>query len=78
GWWDPKSGKPFLFYEAYGDKTSLGSRRREWRVLSTFAPSLNLDPNASRFPFTVKAEKKITIQDYFTIYRDTYVGTAYD
>ncbi len=78
GWWDPASGKPFLFYEAYADKTSMGSRRREWRVLSTFAPSLNLDPNASRFPFTVKAEKKITVQDYFTIYRDTYVGTAYD
>ncbi len=78
GWWDPKSGKPFLFYEAYGEKTSMGSRRREWRVLSTFAPSLNLDPNASRYPFTVKAEKKITVQDYFAIYKDTYTGTTFD
>ncbi len=78
GWWDPKSGKPFLFYECYGENTSMGSRRREWRVLSTFAPSLKLDANASRFPFTVKAEKKITVQDMMAIYRDTYVGTAYD
>lgn len=78
GWWDPKGTAPFLFYAAYGESTSMGSRRREWRVLSTFAPSLKLDPNASRFPFTVKAEKKVSISDYLAIYRDTYSGTAYD
>ncbi len=54
GWWDPKSGTPFLFYDAYNPSVSLGSRRREWRVLSTFAPSLKLDANASRFPFRLK------------------------
>ena len=78
GWWDPNSGKPFMFYEAYAEKTSIGSRRREWRVLSTFAPSLNLDSNASRFPFSVKVEKKVTLQNYIDIYRDTYTGTTYD
>ncbi|MCR4424861.1 MAG: C69 family dipeptidase [Firmicutes bacterium] len=78
GWWDPKSGEPFLFYDAYNPKDSMGSRRREWRVLSWAAPSLNLDPNGSRFPFTVKAERPITIQDMFKIYRDTMEGTPFD
>lgn len=78
GWWDPNGEDPFLFYEAYGPSTAMGSRRREWRVLSWAAPSLKLDPYASRFPFTVKAERPITIQDMMTIYRDTYEGTAFD
>ncbi|HHY46555.1 MAG TPA: peptidase C69, partial [Firmicutes bacterium] len=78
GWWDPKSGKEFLFYEAYAPNDSMGCRRREWRVLSWAAPSLNLDPNASRYPFTVKAERPITVQDMMKIYRDTYEGTPFD
>lgn len=78
GWWDPKSGEEFLFYEAYAPSNSLGSRRREWRVLSWAAPSLKLDPYASRFPFTVEAERKITVQDMMAIYRDTYEGTEFD
>jgi len=78
GWWDPASGEPFLFYEAYAPNTSMNMRRREWRVLSWAAPSLKLDANASRYPFTVKAERPITVQDMMSIYRDTYEGTAYD
>ncbi len=78
GWWDPKSGQEFLFYDAYNPKDAMGSRRREWRVLSWAAPSLKLDPNGSRFPFTVKAERKITIQDMMKIYRDTMEGTEFD
>lgn len=78
GWWDPASGEPFVFYEVYAPSTSLNMRRREWRVLSWAAPSLKLDANASRYPFTVKAERPITVQDMMTIYRDTYEGTAYD
>ena len=56
----------------------MNMRRREWRVLSLVAPSLRLDANASRFPFTVKAEYPITVQDMMRIYRDTYEGTPYD
>ena len=78
GWWDPESGEPFLFYEAYAPNNSMNMRRREWRVLSLVAPSLRLDANASRFPFTVKAEYPITVQDMMRIYRDTYEGTPYD
>jgi dipeptidase len=80
GWWDPKSGEPFDFTYAYnpGGRTSLGCRRREWRVLSWLAPALKLDPNAENFPFSVKPEKKVSVADVLAIFRDAYDGTAFD
>jgi len=50
GWWDPASGEPFEFCYAYASRQSMGSRRREWRVLSLLAPSLKLDSNGENFP----------------------------
>jgi dipeptidase len=76
GWW--KKGEPFDFHKAYGGRGGLGSTRREWRVLSTFAPSLHLDPWDPEPPFTVKAEKKITIQDLMALHRDSYQSTEFD
>ncbi|MBM3789443.1 MAG: hypothetical protein FJW35_03725 [Acidobacteria bacterium] len=78
GWWDPQSGRPFEFCYAYADRNSLYCRRREWRVLSLLAPSLNLDPNAENYPLWVKPEKKVSVQDLLTIFRDTYEGTPFD
>jgi len=78
GWWEPKSANPFEFCYAYADRNSLYSRRREWRVLSLLAPSLKLDPNAENYPLSVKPEKKVSVQDLLTIFRDTYEGTPFD
>ena len=78
GWWDSKSGDPFEFCYAYASRRSMGSRRREWRVLSQVAPSLNLDPNGENFPFSVKAEKKLSVKDVWDIFRDSYQDTPYD
>jgi len=78
GWWDPASGEPFEFCYAYASRQSMGSRRREWRVLSLLAPSLKLDPNGENFPFSVKPEKKLTVKDVLGIFRDTYQDTSYD
>jgi dipeptidase len=78
GWWNPESGEPFEFCYAYASRRSMGSRRREWRVLSRLAPSLNLDPNGENFPFSVKPEKKLSVQDVLEIFRDTYQDTPYD
>ena len=78
GWWDSKSGKTFEFCYAYASRRSMGSRRREWRVLSIVAPSLYLDPNGENFPFSVKAEKKLSIKDVLDIFRNTYQDTPYD
>jgi len=78
GFYEPKSGKPFVFYEVYAPKVSFYNRRREWRVLSLVAPSLNLDPWAERYPFSVKPDKKLTVQDIIAIKRDHYEGTEFD
>ena len=63
---------------AYGSRTSMGSRRREWRALSRIAPSLKLDPNAEHYPLSVKAEKKLSVKDVLDIFRDTYQDTPFD
>ncbi len=78
GWYDPSAGKPFRFNSAYAPSESMGSRRREWRVLSTLAPSLNLDPWAEEYPFSVKAETKVTTTQLKTFHRDHYQGTEFD
>ncbi len=78
GWWDPDSGEPFRFAYAYADRSSLYSRRREWRALSLLAPSLGLDPNAENYPLSVKPERQVTVADLLAIFRDWYEGTPYD
>lgn len=78
GFWDSKSGKPFEFCYAYADRNSLACRRREWRALSLVAPSLKLDPNAENYPMSVKAEKKISVQDMLELFRNHYQDTPFD
>ena len=78
GWWSPKSGEAFEFCYAYGGRTSMGSRRREWAALNAIAPSLKLDANAENYPVSVKAERKLTVKDVLEIFRNTYQGTPYD
>ncbi len=79
GWYDPASGKPFSFRDAYcPDNGNYYSARREWRVLSLLAPSLNLDPSQRRFPFSVKPDKKVSVRDVQAIFRDHYEGTPFD
>lgn len=80
GYWDPKGGRPFRFYEAYNPdgRFSFASTRREWRVLSLLAPSLGLHPNANAFPFSVKPDQPVGPERIMEIFRDTYEGTDYD
>lgn len=80
GYWSPKSGKPFRFYDAYSpeSRTEFATTRREWRVLDLLAPSLKLQPNANDFPFSVKPEKPVTAQRIMELFRDTFEGTDFD
>ncbi|MBN1273311.1 MAG: C69 family dipeptidase [Candidatus Aminicenantes bacterium] len=80
GWWDPQSGEPFEFCYAYAPqtRTSIYCRRREWRVLSLAAPSLDLNPHSENFPFSVKPEKKLSVQDIQAFFRDYYQDTPFD
>ena len=76
GWWDPKSGKTFKFWEAYSGRKPFS--QREYFVFNTFAPSLKLDFNAAELPFSVKPDKKISVRDVLAIYRNPYAGLDWD
>jgi dipeptidase len=80
GYWDPKSGEPFRFYQAYNPdgRTSFSCTRREWRVLDLLAPSLQLDPNSNVFPFSVKPEQPVGPEKIMELFRDTFEGTDFD
>jgi dipeptidase len=75
-WWDPKSGEPFKFWKAYSGRKPYSTR--EYFILSSFAPSLNLSMDMEELPFTVKPEKKVSIRDIHKMYRQTYEGTELD
>jgi len=76
GWWDSKSKEPFKFWKAYSGRRPFSTR--EYFILSTLVPSLNLDQNAKELPFSVKPDKKVSIRDVLAFYRQTYEGTEFD
>jgi dipeptidase len=75
GWWNGQ--EPFIWYDAYA-RASNSPNLREWRVLSLVAPSLHLDPTDVRWPFSVKPDQKVSVQDIMAIHRDYYQGTDFD
>lgn len=79
GWWNPEK-ETFRFCYAYApeSRTSMASRRREWRVFDLLAPSLKLDPNAENYPFSVKPDELVTLEKLVSIFQDTYEGTPFD
>ena len=74
GFWDGE--KTFKFWEVYsGDKPF---QIREYFILSSVAPSLNLDYDANELPFSVKPDKKISVRDVMALLRSTFEGTPWD
>ena len=51
---------------------------REFYVLSTLAPSLNLSFEAEELPFSVKPAKKLSPRDVMKYFSETYEGTPWD
>jgi dipeptidase len=85
GFYDPKSGKPFSWKKAYspvegGAVSSQGRRSRLWRFFDLVAPSKKFKPETPNmdFPFSVKPDKKISVQDVMAITRDKSQGTIFD
>jgi dipeptidase len=80
GYWDPDSGTPFRFWEAYNPegRMSFASTRREWRVLDLLAPSLGLHGNTNVLPFSVKPEQPVGPAKIMELFRDTFEETPYD
>ena len=79
GWWNPDDGS-FEFCYTYNPKgrTSFAARRREWRVLSIAAPSLNLHANSENFPFSVKPDTLISLSKMVEFFQDYFENTPYN
>ncbi|HJV48050.1 MAG TPA: C69 family dipeptidase, partial [Geothrix sp.] len=103
GWYDPASGRPFIWQEAYAPLPDEVATGRSWLFATTFAPNFRPsghpwpnrrlgpeDPakglNAyfqtveplSIYPFSLKPEKPISVQDVIAFQRSTMEGTIYD
>lgn len=84
-WWKPADGH-LDFTKVYGDgefRHPYYSLRRIWRVMSLLAPSKNFSPWVENeftrnYPFAIKPDKKISVQDLAAIHRDNYEGTEFD
>ncbi len=74
GYWDGK--EPLKFWKVINGKKPFSLR--EYFVLSTLAPSLNLSFDAEELPFSVKPEKKQSPRDIMKFFRETYEGTQWD
>ncbi len=88
GWYDPASGKPFIWQEAYSpltgnDDWSLSSmwiRNRLYTIHRILAPSREWDPYSETmsYPFAIKPEKKISVQDVMEMLRSHMADTPFD
>ncbi len=74
GYWDGK--EPFKFYKVIG--TGKPYAIREFFVLNTLAPELNLTMEMEELPFSVKPVKRLSVSDVMALFRETYEGTAWD
>ncbi|MEW6754793.1 MAG: C69 family dipeptidase [Candidatus Latescibacterota bacterium] len=88
GYYDPRSGKPFSFRDAYAPAT-LESRHycdtRVWSIYRRAAPSLDLSPDyhrgvegSSPYPLWIRPDRKLSLPDVLALMRDHYEGTEYD
>lgn len=79
GWWKPTDGN-FEFCYAYApeSRTSAAGRRREWRVFDLLAPSLKLDPNSENYPFSIKPDALVSVENVADVFKDYYEGTDFN
>ncbi len=88
GWYDPKSGQPFRFCDAYCPASPLSRRicdTRVWSILRRAAPSQHLSPDYHRskpgsqpYPLSLRPDAKLSAADVFALMRDHYEGTEFD
>ena len=78
GLWDGEGD--FVFWKAYRGSYGNGKnfKEREYVVLSTLAPSLNLSFDAPELPFSVKPEIPVDARKVMELLRGTYEGTDFD
>jgi dipeptidase len=53
--------------------------RRTWQIYNLAAPSLKLEADRQEpYPFSIKPDKLISLEDMFRFNRDTFDGSPYD
>jgi len=85
GWWQPSDG-PFDWLTAVTTGESghpYACIRRVWRIFSLVAPSTNLSPTVTgwqttAYPFSIRPDLPLSVQDVFALHRDRYQGTDFD
>lgn len=97
GWYDPRSGKPFIWQEVYCPVAREWATSRFWLFYSDLAPNYTEWPDryaedpfagdeqyiqyvepVSIYPFSVKPDRKISVQYVMDFQRSTFSGTIYD
>ncbi len=88
GYYDPASGEPFRYCEAYCPATPKNRRYgdgRVWSILHRAAPSADLSSDYFRdvegsepYPLWVKPDEKLSVADVFSLMRDHFEGTDFD
>lgn len=88
GYYDPASGRPFLFNEAYCPSTPRNRRwcsTRVWSILKRLAPSREFPSDYHRgvkeaepYPLWIKPDRKVSLGDVFALMRDHFDDTPYD
>lgn len=88
GYYDPDSGEPFSFRDAYCPPTPQRLRycsTRVWSIFRRAAPSRGFSPDYHRgmpgaepYPLWIKPDHKLGLADVIALMRDHYEGTPYD
>jgi dipeptidase len=89
GFYDPSSGAPFSWRDAYHPDPSVTSKRacatRIWSIFRRAAPSVSLSPSFHRgvagaepYPLFIRVDEKLAVRDVMALMRDHYEGTDFD
>ena len=76
GYWDGK--EPFKFWKVIHETGKKPFTIRDFFVLKTLAPSLNLTMDMEELPLSVKPEQNVSLADMNRLLRETYEGTEWD
>jgi dipeptidase len=88
GYYDPASGEPFRFCDAYGPATPENLRycsTRVWSIFRRAAPSKEFSPDYHRgvegtdpYPLWIKPDENLSLADVMALMRDHYEDTPFD
>lgn len=76
GYWDGK--EPFKFWKVIHETGKKPFTIRDFFVLKTLAPSLDLSMDMEELPLSVKPDRQVSLADMNRLLRETYEGTEWD